>query len=330
MSTPSVSVAMSVYNGERFLAPAIESVLAQTMGDFEFLILDDGSADSTKAIAADYAAHDKRIRLISRENRGLVVSLNQLLQESRAPLVARMDADDLCMPTRFAEQLAFLEGNPDHGVVGSLTIDIDENEAPFPLTTAEHPLTNDEFLQRIESFGPLLAHPTVMYRRDVVLAVGGYHQAYRHCEDFDLWLRLAHKTRIANLPNRLLRYRHYSGQVSNRHAVEQQYGVAVSHLAYAERQAGRPDPTEYLAALPPIEELDALFGRPGVAQQVRGQVARALVYSREAMTGPVFDMLVQHVNEGGSGADLWRTAARLLRFGDPRRAAKLFMALIGA
>jgi glycosyltransferase involved in cell wall biosynthesis len=321
---------MSVYNGERFLVPAIESVLAQTMGDFEFLILDDGSSDSTRAIAEDFAARDSRIRFITRENRGLVVSLNELLQAARAPLVARMDADDMCMPTRFAEQLAFLEANPDHGVIGSLTFDIDENDQPFPLNTAEHPLTHEEFLRRIATFGPLLAHPTVMFRRDVVLGVGGYHQAYRHCEDFDLWLRLAHKTKISNLPARLVRYRHYSGQVSNRHAVEQQYGVAVSHIAYQERIAGRPDPTENLTALPPLEELDALFGRVGIARQVRGQVARSLIYSPDAMKGPVFDMLLQHVGEGGGGSDLWRTAARLVRFGEPRRALRLVTALLGA
>jgi len=95
-SVPSISVAMSVYNGERFLAGAIESVLEQTFADFEFLILDDGSRDATRAIVAHYAGHDPRIRLIARENRGLVASLNELLAVSRAPLIARMDADDLC------------------------------------------------------------------------------------------------------------------------------------------------------------------------------------------------------------------------------------------
>ena len=110
MSTPAISVAMSVYNGERFLAEAIGSVLAQTFTDFEFLILDDGSRDGTRAIIADYASRDARIRPILRENRGLVVSLNQLLAEARAPLVARMDADDVCLPERFARQIAFLAG----------------------------------------------------------------------------------------------------------------------------------------------------------------------------------------------------------------------------
>lgn len=326
-AAPPLSVAMSVYNGERFLESAIESVLAQDFADFEFLIIDDGSSDATPDILHTYAARDSRVQPLVRENRGLVASLNQLLGMARAPLVARMDADDLAMPERFSTQMAWLAEHPEVGVLGSWTTDIDEFGAPCTAGPDDHPLTHEQFLHNVEHGGPLLAHPTVMYRRDVVLAVGGYHKAFRHCEDFDLWLRLADRTRIANLPLRLLHYRHYAGQVSQRHALEQQIGVAVARAAQAERKAGRPDPTETLAALPPIAELDALFGRPNVAQEVRGRAARALVYSREAMTGPGYDLLLQHVSEGGRGSDLWRTAARLLRFGEPARALRLAAAL---
>ncbi|MXO73457.1 glycosyltransferase family 2 protein [Alteraurantiacibacter buctensis] len=326
-ATPPLSVAMSVYNGARFLESAIDSVLAQDFADFEFLIVDDGSSDGTPDILRAYAARDPRVIPIVRENRGLVASLNQLLGLARAPLVARMDADDLAAPDRFSAQLAFLAEHPEVGVLGSWTTDIDEYGEPCTAGPEDHPVTHEEFLANVVRGGPLLAHPTVIYRRDVVLSVGGYHKAFRHCEDFDLWLRLADRTRIANLPRRLLRYRHYAGQVSQRHAVEQQIGVAVARLAQAERAAGRPDPTETLDALPPLAELDALFGRPDVAQEVRGRAARSLVYSREAMTGAGYDLLLQHVEEGGTGRDLWRTAARLLRFGEPARALRLAAAL---
>lgn len=321
---------MSVYNGERFLDAAIQSVLAQTFSDFEFLILDDGSSDASRAIIAEHAARDARIRPIFRENRGLIASLNQLLELAQAPLVARMDADDVCLPERFERQVAFLSAHPDHGVIGTFTRDIDEFGQPYPLSTAEHPRTHEQFLDHAANGGPLLAHPSVMYRRDVVLAAGGYHAAFRHCEDFDLWLRLASRTRIANLPDRLLHYRHYAGQVSNRHAFEQQVGVAVSRIAYAERLAGRPDPTEHLAALPPIDQLDALFGRPGIASQARGHIARALIYSRSEMRGAAFDMLLHHVRDGGTGPELWRTVPRLVSFGEPRRALRLAAALARA
>ena len=319
---------MSVYNGERFLAAAIDSVLAQTFGDFEFLILDDGSTDGSRAIAARYAAQDRRIRLIARENRGLVASLNQLLDEAQAPLIARMDADDLCLPERFARQIAFLAQHPEIGVLGSWTEDIDEHDAAYPLVAADHPVDHEAFIAAIDSGAPLLCHPAVIYRRDIVRGVGGYHPAFRHCEDLDLWLRLATVTRIANLPERLLRYRHYSQQVSSRHATEQQVNAAISRLAYAERRAGRADPTLRLTRLPPIDELDQLFGRPGLARSVRAMVAPGLLYSRAAMGDAGFALVCRHVREGGRCDGLWRTVARLVLFGYPWRALRLALVLL--
>ncbi|MDE2620512.1 MAG: glycosyltransferase [Sphingomonadales bacterium] len=323
MTNPAITVAMSVYDGERFLAAAIESVLAQTFGDFEFLILDDGSRDGTAAIVQDYAARDPRIRPILRENHGLVASLNQLLAEARAPLVARMDADDICKPERFGRQIAFLAGNPDYGVVGSWSEDIDENDGPYRVSGPEHPDSHEGFLAAIEQGWPLLCHPAVMYRRDLVRSVGGYHAAFRHCEDFDLWLRLTSVTRLCSLPERLIRYRHYAGQVSSRHATEQQIGAAVAKLAYDERKAGRFDPTSDLAAIPPLEQLDDLFEREGVASVVRAKVAPGLLYSRAGLGDHGFDLLVDYLREGGARDGMWRTVARLMRFGEPVRAARL-------
>lgn len=319
---------MSVYNGERFLAEAVESVLAQTFGDFEFLILDDGSTDSSRAILAAYAEKDSRIRVIARENRGLVASLNQLLTESRAPLVARMDADDICMPERFAKQIAFLDGNPDHGVVGSWCDEIDEAGQSSRTCTLDHPVSHEDFLAAIGTGGPLMCHPVIMYRRNTVLSVGGYHAAFRHCEDFDLWLRLASVTKLANIPERLIRYRHYDGQVSARHATAQQTGAAVALLAYRERLAGRPDPTASLEQLPPIDALDALFGRAGVSREVRSKVATGLLYSREGMGGEGFGLVLEHLRDGGQREGMWRTVARLLSFGEPLRAARLAATLV--
>ncbi len=327
LPSPPLSVAMSVYNGERFLVPAIESVLAQTFGDYEFLILDDGSKDSTPDILRDYAARDSRIRPIIRENRGLVASLNQLLAEARAPLVARMDADDICQPERFARQFAFLAENPDYGVVGSWSEDIDENTQTWPIEGADHPVTHEEFLHNIRFGGPLLVHPAVMYRRAIVREQGGYHKAFLHCEDLDLWLRLASVTKIANIPIRLMRYRHYAGQVSKKYATVQQVGAAVAYEAWHRREVGLPDPTADLDVLPPIDELDALFGEAGVARRVRGRVARGILHSPVAMRDSGFDILLRHVHDGGDHQGLWRTAGRLLRFGEPLRALRLGAAL---
>jgi len=321
--TPAITVAMSVYNGERFLAAAIESVLGQTFGDFEFLILDDGSTDATAAILRSYARADSRVRPIIRENRGLVASLNEMLGQARAPIVARMDADDICRPNRFERQLAFLDQHPDHGVVGSWSEDMGEHGEPIFRTGADHPITHEEVLEAIAEGRQVICHPAAMYRRDVVLSVGGYHAAFRHCEDYDLWLRLASVTKLGNVPERLVRYRRYDGQVSARHSTELQFGTAVAQLAWEERAAGRPDPTAKLNRLPPIDDLDALFARPGVARQVREQVALGLLYSAQAMRDEGFDLLVQHLRDGGRRDGMWRTVVRLLRFGEPWRALRL-------
>jgi glycosyltransferase involved in cell wall biosynthesis len=327
MNAPTISVAMSVYNGERFLAQAIESILSQSFTDFEFLILDDGSKDGTREIIEGFAARDPRIRPILRENRGLIASLNQLIGEARAELIARMDADDISKPERFARQITFLAENPECGVVGSWTEDIDEAGGRYHLDGADHPLDHEQFLEAVERGGSLLCHPSVIFRRDIVRSVGGYHAAFKHCEDMDLWLRLASVTRIANLPERLLRYRHYDEQISSRHATEQQIGAAISALAFKERQAGRPDPTEHLGKLPALEDMDALFGREGVSRWVRSKVAPSLLYSRTGLRDEGFDIILQHIREGGARDGMWRTVARLLRFGEPVRALTLATAL---
>ena len=327
---PALSVAMSVYNADAYLALAIESILAQSMPDFEFLILNDGSSDRSKEIIDAYAARDARIRAIHRENKGLIISLNQLVAEAKAPLIARMDADDIVLPERFAKQMAFLNANPDYGVVGSWSQDIDENGDPWCTFGHDHPVTHDEFLHNVVHGGPLLCHPVVMYRRDLVMGLGGYHAAFRHCEDLDLWLRLASITKIANIPERLIRYRHYAGQVSKRHATEQQIGAAIAYEAYFVRAAGREDPTVGLTSLPPVAQLPSLFGDPDIAHRVRARVAQGILHSPVALRDEGFGILLQHVKDGGTQTGLWRTVARLMKLGLPAQALQLFMTLTTA
>lgn len=327
VAVPAISVAMSVYNGERFLTQAIESILAQDFTDFEFLILDDGSTDATPAIIRDYAARDGRIRPIIRENRGLVASLNQLLGEARAPIVARMDGDDIAHPQRFSTQVRFLADHPEVGVVGCWSRDMDEFGGPYVTGGRDHPVHHEEFQHNIRHGGPLLCHPSVMYRRDLVLAQGGYHAAFRHCEDLDLWLRLASVTRLANIPQRLIQYRHYLGQVSKRHATKQQIGAAIAYEAWRVRDEGRPDPTAKVDRLPPIEELDGFFGEEGVARRVRRAVTGGILHSPIALRDQGFEIMLRHVKDGGSHQGMWRTVARLVKLGEPVRALRLSAAL---
>lgn len=324
--TPALSVILSVYNAAPFLGAAIGSILSQSFGDFEFLIIDDGSRDGSDAIAAGFAARDSRIRLTARENRGFIPSLNEMIDAARAPLIARMDADDISHPLRFERQLAFLGANPDYGVVGTWNDNIDEDGTPIIADGPRQPTTHEAFLDRIGN-GPLMCHPAVIMRTDKLREVGGYHRAFAHCEDFDLWLRLSRVTRIGNVAEELYTHRHYRTQVSERHAYEQRLGAAIALAAHRERLAGRPDPTAGLDRLPPLGQLDSLFGRPGIARAVRKRVAPELIWAEPALAGPGLQVILDYIAEGGSHEGMWRTVARLVRMGRPVRAARLAMAL---
>ena len=326
--TPAISVAMSVYNNAPFLREAIESIQAQSFGDFEFLIVNDGSTDGSAEIIDSYAQRDPRVRAIHQENRGLVASLNRLIGEARAPLIARMDGDDVAVPERFARQIEFLAANSDHGVVGAWATSIDEQGRNCDTGGLDQPTTHQGFLDALKD-KPLMCHSSVMMRTEVVRSVGGYRAAFKHCEDYDLWLRLAERTRLCSLPERLILYRYSDGQISERHILTQAVGAAVAWLAHVEREAGRRDPIEGMEQLPPVGELDSLFGRAGIDRAVREMVAPRIVYSPVALGGPGYELVLSHVRDGARDG-MWKTAARLLRFGKPVRALKLATALVAA
>jgi glycosyltransferase involved in cell wall biosynthesis len=210
--SPAVSVLMPAYNAERYLEEAVESILAQTYKDFEFLIIDDGSTDGTRGILERFAARDPRVRYRSRPNTGLVVALNEMIAMARAPLLARMDADDVALPDRFERQVHYLKAHPEVLVVGGM-IDLIDYKGRV-IASGGNPLTDDAELQQsaLEGKTPL-SHPTVMMRREVVLAVGGYRQEMDLAEDLDLWLRLGERGQLANLPRVVLKYRLHAQSV---------------------------------------------------------------------------------------------------------------------
>lgn len=326
-AVPRVSVAMSVYNNAAVLAEAIDSILDQTFGQFEFLIVNDGSTDNSPAILDASAARDARVRVFHRPNSGLIAGLNFLLTQARGALVARMDGDDVALPERFARQVAYFDGHPECGVLGTNTHEIDDAGTVTECTDF-HALDHEGIVAALRQASPF-CHSSVMMRRDVAVQAGGYRAAYRHCEDYDLWLRLSEQTGMANLPDRLMLYRRSPGQVSNRHIVALQTGAAIARIAHERRLAGQADPTDGLDILPDVGALDALFGSAGVTRRVRGEVAPNLVYSRDAMGGAGFDLLLEHLAHGGARAGLWRTVARLVQFGEWRRAARLSTVLLG-
>lgn len=312
LNAPALSVLLAVYNDERFVAEAIDSILAQDFSNFELLVLDDGSDDGTPGIVQNYADRDRRIRLIRETHHGHASSLNRLLAEARAPLVARMDADDICLPTRFGKQVAFLEANPDYGVLGCETAYIDENGRPAANRNSRWVHRHEDLLQVLEE-GPPLAHPAVMMRLQLVRAVGGYREAFRHSEDYDLWLRLSTVTKMANLPETLLLYRLHSNQLSDKYLPEQTRTAAVARLAHRTRRRGLPDPMQGRTRLPPAAELDSLFGE-GAMRDVNEGVFAASLHSLDHLVGDAWEaVLDQSIN--APDRRVIRLAGRLLARG---------------
>ena len=214
-----VSVLLPVYNGARYLSAAVDSILAQTFADFELLILDDGSTDETPAILARYAHQDGRVSVISRANKGLVTSLNELLSHARGRYVARMDADDIALPERFALQVQFLDTHADVVCVGGSVEFIDDRGRL--LVTIVYPHSDNEIQDRLLGGTTAICHPAAMMRRESLVAVGGYDEAFALAEDLDLWLRLGEIGKLANVDNVVLRYRFHSASVSERASAEQ-------------------------------------------------------------------------------------------------------------
>jgi glycosyltransferase involved in cell wall biosynthesis len=246
-AAPAISVVLPVYNAEAYVREAVESILSQSFIDFELIIINDGSSDGSGDILRELAARDPRIDLIEQPNNGLVAALNEGIARAQAGLIARMDADDVAMPERLALQYARMEASPQLAVLGSFMRLMDG--AGNVIRLADYPVTEADTLRFLEQGCPV-AHPSVMMRRDVVLAVGGYRKAFAHCEDYDLWLRISERGfDIANIPNPLLNYRLHGTNVSSVHREAQELGTIIARLCHRARKAGYPDPAEGLEKL---------------------------------------------------------------------------------
>jgi glycosyltransferase involved in cell wall biosynthesis len=210
MSVPEISVLMPVYNAEKYLKQAIESIIEQTFNDFEFIIINDGSTDTSLSIIEGYASRDQRIKLVSRENKGLVYTLNEGLGLSRGKYIARMDADDISFVYRFQKQYEFLQINDEYAVVGSKVELIDDEGMPLieMIDIYEHNDIDEAHINCLLG-GAVIMHPTALIRKASILAVGGYDERFKHAEDYDLWLRLAEIGKLHNLNEVLLSYRQH-------------------------------------------------------------------------------------------------------------------------
>jgi len=237
-----VTVLMSCYNASRWLHEAIESVLCQTFGNFEFILVDDGSTDETWDIIRAYRYRDQRIVPIRKENTGLQDSLNMGIAHARGEWIARLDADDLCEPDRLAEQLRYIHYHPEIVLLGAGFVEIDAQGRSVKKQL--YPSGHRELLCNLGRLQRFFPHSSAFFRRDIAQDVGLYNRLFRKSQDWDLWLRFAERGRIACVRNCLVRVRKHSEQISNSTAGTSQlvYGTAASTCHFL-RIDGCPDPS---------------------------------------------------------------------------------------
>lgn len=233
MPETQVSVVLPVFNAADFLPASIESVLRQSLQNFELIIIDDGSTDRSKEVIAGYAKKDSRIRFHHRANRGVVATLNEGMALARAPYIARMDADDIAMEQRLEKQLACLTAHPATVAVGA-ALEYLGPGGPTGVTTTP-PLSAAAIRRRLPTAN-CISHPTVIMRKDAVIGVGGYRTPFVHAEDYDLWLRLMKRGDLENLPEVLLQYRVHEKQVSAQHLKTQAISVAAARAGVLPEQ----------------------------------------------------------------------------------------------
>lgn len=249
MSLPLVSVLMPVFNGEKYLRDAVESILAQTYRPFELIVVDDGSKDHSLNILKEYQAVDNRIQICCHPNNmGVVAALNTGIEHTRGEYVARMDADDISLPKRLEKQVSFLEAHPEIGLVGSFGEMIKANGSH--LIDISMPASPVLILWSFCFYNPIL-HPSVCMRRSLVFQAGGYRNLVNDGEkgfpeDYDLWVRMIRLSGFSNLPEHLVKLRQHDTNLTNTDLnTILQLSAEPSHL-HIEYVLGREVPSEYV------------------------------------------------------------------------------------
>lgn len=254
-----MTVLMPVYNGEEFVHQAIDSILAQTHREFEFLIINDGSLDSTKEILDDYARRDARIRVIHQSNIDQPATLNRGLAEATHDWVAIIDHDDISRPLRLERQAAAIRQNPDVRAIGTYGYEITSNGTRLGLM-AFGPTTVSEFRTRRAVNGWMsFIHASVVMHRPTALALGGYREAFGAAADSDLWSRIADDNPIIVVPEYLVDYRVHVNSMSFNRFFDQQRTVRWINACQIARRSGKPEPS--LDELRKAETGPLFFGR---------------------------------------------------------------------
>jgi glycosyltransferase involved in cell wall biosynthesis len=257
---PAVSVVIPARNAARYLPAALESLAAQSFHDFEIVAVDNGSTDRTAEILRRSAEREPRLRLLSLARPGLAATLNHGIDAARAPLIARLDADDVALPDRLMRQAQAFAERPELGLLGSAVDLIDDRGRK--IGERRHPIGDAE-LRRFQRDGSGFVQSTVMFRRDVFDRAGGYRKGLNCAEDYDLWLRMSEVTLIANLPEILVRYRIHRASMSSR--LPLRLALAETCVRAAQRARLRGEPEPFVAGVPKLRRAHELLGMPAEA-----------------------------------------------------------------
>jgi glycosyltransferase involved in cell wall biosynthesis len=218
---------MSVYNGEKYLRYAINSIINQSFSDFEFIIINDASTDNTGKILGEY--NDNRIVIINNEkNLGLTKSLNKGIAVAKGKYIARMDADDISMPERIEKQVGFMENHKDVAILGTDYYPIDEAGRRINAKLMR-PISSTEIKRNLFKFNPFI-HSSLMIRREVLKEVGYYDERFKKAQDYELCLRILSKYEGYNLPEELIAFRIDKTKLSIKRAREQIYFAILARL----------------------------------------------------------------------------------------------------
>ena len=256
-SSPVISVLMNVYNVADYLPAAIESIRRQTWTDWELILVDDGSTDTSGEVCQQAAREDDRIRLIQQANAGIPAALNAGLKLAKGEFLARMDADDLATPDRLQLQVDYLRANPDCVVVGGQAMQIDDTGRE--LGSMHSPLEHDEIMSQLwQGRGSAIVHSGCMMRTSAVREVGGYQNELKVCEDLDLFLRLSETGTLANLQKQVIIVRRHLQSISALGQSSENYPLKLQIIAQARESRGEPfDPLSVRKLSPPSSPAEA-------------------------------------------------------------------------
>lgn len=295
---PIVSVVMVIRNVERYLAEAIESILNQTFSDFEFIIVDFGSTDRSKEIAAGFAVRDERVKLSEIPPCSYIEAKIAACSLPTGRYIAIQDADDVSLSRRLETEVSFLQSHPRVGLLGGAVQWIDSQGNCLP-SADDYPTEDREIRAELRTRN-VFWHPTVLILREAFDCVGGYRKIFIQSDDYDLWLRISERYQCANLSQKVLNYRIHPQQLSFRSRKDQILCALAAQAAAALRRDGKPDPLNSAREITP-----ALLAEIGVSENIQ---------KRELASG--YAGYIHHIFQAGGYAAVPEATAEMLKVCD--------------